>query len=111
MFKVKNAQGIPYEGAGHFNVFGLKKVTGEIAKRLMVNYSYFLPNGSCIKGASPTERVYFMVSGTMTCNGKDGEKHDLEPGDLLYIAAGDERDIVITGGKPAEVLVVMAIVD
>jgi glyoxylate utilization-related uncharacterized protein len=108
MIKVKNAQGTAYEGPGHFNVFGIKKITGEQAKHFIVNYSYFLPNGGCIMGGAPLERVYFMISGTMTCNGKNGEKHDLEPGDLLYIAAGEERDMVITGGKPAEVLVLMA---
>jgi len=108
MITVKDAQGIPYDGPGHFNVFGIKKITGEQAKHFIVNYSYFLPNGGCVMGAAPKERIYFMVSGNMTCNGKDGEKHELGPGDMIYIAPGEERDMVITGGKPAEVLVIMA---
>jgi quercetin dioxygenase-like cupin family protein len=108
MIKVKDAQGTAYEAPGHFGVFGIKKITGEQAKHFMVNYSYFQPNGGCSMGASPLERIYFMMSGTMTCNGKNGERHDLEPGDLLYIGPGEERDMVITGGKPAEVLVILA---
>jgi glyoxylate utilization-related uncharacterized protein len=108
MIKVKDAEGIPYDGPGHFNVYGIKKITGEQAKHFICNYSYFQPNGGCVMGGAPLERIYFMISGTMTCNGKNGEKHYLEPGDLLYIGPGEERDIVITGGKPAEVLVIMA---
>ena len=108
MIKVKDAQGTSYEGPGHFNVYGIKKITGEQAKHFIVNYSYFQPNGGSVMESAPQERVYYMVNGTMTVNGKNGEKHDLEPGDLLYIGPGEERDMVITGGKPAEVLVIIA---
>ena len=108
MIKVKDAEGISYEGSGHFNVYGIKKITPDQAKHFMVNYSYFQPNGGSIMEPGARERVYYMVKGTMTVNGKNGEKHDLEPGDLLYIGAGEEREMVITGGKPAEVLVIIA---
>jgi len=108
MIKVKDAEGIPYDGPGHFGVYGIKKVTPDQAKHFMCNYSYFSPNGGADMGAAPRERIYYVVSGTMTCNGKNGEKHDLGPGDLLYIAAGEERDMVVTGGKPCEVLVIIA---
>jgi len=33
------------------------------------------------------------------------EEHVLNKGDLIYIAPGEERDMVINNGKPAEVLV------
>jgi len=108
MITVKDAQGVPYDGPGHFGVFGIKKITDQVGKHFICNYSYFLPNGGCVMGAAPKERIYYMISGNMTCNGKDGEKHELGPGDLIYIGAGEERDMVITGGKPAEVLVIMA---
>ena len=108
MITVRDAQGIPYDGPGHFNVYGIKKITGDQAKHFICNYSYFQPNGGAEFGAAPKERIYYMISGTMTCNGENGEKHELNPGDLLYIGAGEKRDMVITGGKPAEVLVIMA---
>ena len=38
---------------------------------------------------------------------RKGEKHVLEAGDLVYIAPGEERDMVVNGGKPAEVLVLI----
>ena len=107
MITVKDAQGIPYDGPGHFNVYGIKKITTDQAKHFIINYSYFLPAGGCVMGSAPKERVYYMISGNMTCNGKNGEKHDLGPGDLIYIAPGEERDMVIKE-RPAEVLVIMA---
>ena len=54
--------------------------------------------------SSPKERVYYVVSGSITVNGP-GETHVLKQGDCNYIAPGEERDMVINGGKPAEVLV------
>ena len=30
---------------------------------------------------------------------------DLNPGDVIYIAPGKERDMVINGGRPAEALI------
>ena len=108
MIKVKDAEGISYDGSGHFNVYGIKKITPDQAKHFMVNYSYFQPNGGSIMEPGARERVYYMVKGNMTVNGKNGEKHELGPGDLLYIGAGEEREMVITGGKPAEVFVIIA---
>ena len=54
--------------------------------------------------SSPKERVYYVVKGSITVRGKD-EEHVLNEGDLIYIAPGEERDMVINNGKPAEVLV------
>jgi len=107
MISVKDAQGPSYEAPGHFGVYGIQKITAAQSKRTIVNYSYFQPNGGCDMGASPKERVYYVVSGSLTVNGKDGEKHDLGPGDLIYIGPGEERDMVINDGKPCEVLVFM----
>jgi glyoxylate utilization-related uncharacterized protein len=69
-----------------------------------VCYSYFQPNGGAEMSSSPKERVYYVVKGSITVRGKD-EEHVLGPGDLIYIAPGEERDMVINNGKPAEVLV------
>jgi quercetin dioxygenase-like cupin family protein len=55
--------------------------------------------------SSPKERIYYVVKGSITVNDENGESHVLDPGDLIYIAPGEERDMIINGGKPAEVLV------
>jgi quercetin dioxygenase-like cupin family protein len=105
MISVKDAKGTPYDAAKHFGVYGLKKITEEQSRRTTVCYSYFQPNGGAEMSASDKERVYYVVNGSITVNGKGEKRHVLNPGDLIYIAPGEERDMVINDGKPAEVLV------
>lgn len=104
MISVKDAEGTPYDAPKHSGVFGLKKITEEQSKRTSVFYSYFQPNGGAEMSSSDKERVYYVVRGSITINGK-GEKHVLNQGDTIYIGPGEQRDMVINGGKPAEVLV------
>jgi quercetin dioxygenase-like cupin family protein len=104
MISVKDAEGTPYDAARHSGVYGLQKITGDQSRRTTVCYSYFQPNGGAEMSSSPKERIYFVVKGSVTVCGPD-EKHVLNEGDLIYIAPGEERDMVINGGKPAEVLV------
>ncbi len=104
MISVKDAQGTVYDAAKHSEVYGLQKITEEDSKRTTVCYSYFQPNGGAEMCSSPKERIYYVVKGSITVSGPN-EKHVLDEGDLIYIAAGEERDMVINGGKPAEVLV------
>ncbi len=104
MISVKDAEGTPYDAAKHFEVYGLQKFTEADTKRTTVCYSYFQPNGGAEMTSSPKERVYYIVQGSVTVNGPD-EKHVLNEGDCIYIAPGEERDMVINNGKPAEVLV------
>ena len=47
-----------------------------------------------------------MVKGSITVTGPN-EKHVLNTGDSIYIGPGEEREMTINGGKPAEVLVFM----
>ena len=104
MISVKDAQGTVYEAAKHSEVYGLQKITEAQSNRTTVCYSYFQPNGGAEMGPSPKERVYYVVKGSITVNGRD-ESHRLEAGDLIYIAPGEDRDMVVNDGKPAEVLV------
>ncbi len=105
MISVKDARGATYDAAKHFGVYGLQKITEAQSMRTTVCYSYFQPDGGAEMSPSPKERVYYVVKGSITVNGKDGESHVLDPGDLIYIAPGEERDMTVNGGKPAEVLV------
>ena len=51
----KAAQGTAYDGPVHFNVFGIKRITGDQAIS-------FVSNGGCVMGSAPLERIYFMMS-------------------------------------------------
>ena len=104
MISVKDAEGTPYEAAKHFGVYGIMKINEEQSKRITVNYSYFQPDGGAEMSGSPTEKIYYVVKGSITVNGKD-ESHVLNQGDLIFIEADEEREMVINDGKPAEVLV------
>ncbi len=105
MISVKDAKGTPYDAAKHSGVYGLQKLTEADSKRITVCYSYFQPDGGAEMCPSPKERVYYVTKGSITVNGKDGESHVVDEGGMVYIAPGEERDMVINNGKPAEVLV------
>ncbi len=100
---VKNAQGTPYEAPKHFGVYGIQKFVEE-SKRVKVFYSYFQPNGGADMSGSPTEKIYYLVSGSITVKGAS-EEHVMNQGDIIFIDAGEEREITINDGKPAELLV------
>lgn len=104
MISVKDTEGVEYEAFKHFGVYGLQKIAEGQSKRTMVCYSYFQPNGGAELSASPKERLYYVVKGSITVAG-GGEKHVLDAGDLIYIAPGEEREVVVNGGKQSEVLV------
>ena len=103
MKTVKDATGTPYDAPKHYGVFGLQKFVKE-SDRVKVFYSYFQPNGGAEMSGSPTEKIYYVVKGSITVNGK-GESHVLDKGDLIFIGANEEREMIINNGKPAEVLV------
>lgn len=105
MISVKDAKGTPYDAAKHSGVYGLQKLTEADSKRITVCYSYFQPDGGAEMCPSPKERVYYVTKGSITVNGKDGETHVIDEGGMIYIAPGEDRDMIINNGKPAEVLV------
>jgi len=106
MISVKSGVGTPYDAPQHHGVFGYLKLTKEQTKRTIVNYSYFHPNGGTEMTAAPVERVYYVVTGSITLKGKDNsEVHVLNAGDMVYIAPGEMREMSVNNGQAAEVLV------
>jgi len=99
--------GEPYEAKRHFNCWSVQKLLlGEDIQRLNISLSHFLPHGGAEMSASPLERAYYLINGSMLVKGKT-EEHILERGDLLYIGAGEEREISVLGTEPATILVIM----
>jgi quercetin dioxygenase-like cupin family protein len=56
--------------------------------------------------ASDFEKVYVMLSGTMTVTTEDGQTLTLEPMDSLYIPPGEKRYLINKTNKPASMLVI-----
>jgi mannose-6-phosphate isomerase-like protein (cupin superfamily) len=108
---VKDGEGEKYDAKGHFGCWAMYKLnSGKDTQKINVSMSHFLPEGGGEMSPSPRERVYFVLSGCIAVKGK-AEEHVLEPGDLIYIAPGEERAIEVIGTEPASTLVIVGLVD
>jgi mannose-6-phosphate isomerase-like protein (cupin superfamily) len=108
---IKSSDGQYYDAAKHFHCWSVHKLTpGTESKRLNVAFSHFLPNGGTEMASSPLERIYYVLAGCMKIKGK-AEEFVLNPGDLLYIGPGEDREVSVVGTQPASILVVMCKVD
>ena len=107
MIKCKKGEGVQYDAPAHFGEYGILKFKKDQTKKVIVSYTYFLPNGGCEMGPAPVERVYIVAKGSITVSGDKNEVHVLEEGDMLYIAPGENRDVKVNNGQAAEVMVVV----
>ena len=108
MKKMALADARPYEAPGHFGVVSLRlqgrEETG--AQRFWTGLSHFLPGGGAEFGATPLEKVYFVIEGEITVKTADDEVV-LGPYDSLYIPPDEGRSIVNDTNMPATMLVVI----
>jgi len=107
---VRKTEGEVYQAVDHFNMWGALKVKEGESVRTTVSWSHFLPDGGAKMKPSTRERLYFMISGSITVKGKD-EEHTLHPGDAIYIAPNEERSISVNDNQPATMLVVVVRVE
>jgi mannose-6-phosphate isomerase-like protein (cupin superfamily) len=107
MKKVEAGNGKEYEASGHFKMFAMrlhgKEETG--TKNIWLGLSHFLPGGGAEMSSSNFERIYFVLSGTMTVVTKDKQELVLRAMDSMYIPAGEERYIINKEKSPASMLV------
>jgi mannose-6-phosphate isomerase-like protein (cupin superfamily) len=98
----------PYQAPGHFGMVALrvqgKEETG--AQDMWMGLSHFLPGGGATMGANNFEKIYFVLSGTITVTTRSAEKIVLKQHDSLYVPAGEEREIINSENVPASMLVV-----
>ncbi len=108
---IKDGEGEKYDAKQHFNCWTAYKLqAGKDTKRLTVSLSHFLPGGGAEMSSSPRERVYVVISGAMKVTGKN-EEHLLKPGDMIYIAPGEERAAQVIGNEPVTTLVIVGVVE
>jgi quercetin dioxygenase-like cupin family protein len=108
---IKDGEGIKYDAKKHFGCYSMFKTeAGKETKKTTMVVSHFLPDGGAEMASSPKERVYMLLSGSLKVTGKN-EIHELEPGDMIYIAPGEERAVSVIGTEPATILVVITDVD
>ena len=110
MKKVELKDVKPYEAPGHFKMVSLrlhhKETTG--VENFWIGLSHFLPGGGAEMEASDIEKVYYVLSGTLTVTTPEGEVFMLDPTDSLYIPAGEKRYLINKTTSPASMLVIAA---
>ena len=108
MKKVSLSQVKPYAAAKHFNMTAMrlqgKEETG--IQKFWVGLSHFLPGGGAEFDASPTEKVYIVISGQVTVK-TEKEEMTLNPLDSVYLAPNEGRSVINPGKVPASMLVVI----
>ncbi len=103
---VRVTEGETYNALDHYNMWGSKKITEEVSQKTTVSLSHFLPNGGAKMASSSRERVYYIITGSITVTGEEDE-FVLNSGDVIYIAAGEKREVSVNNNEPSTVLVVV----
>ena len=105
---IKAGEGEVYEAKNHYNCWTARKITPDLgSKTVSISYSHFLPNGGANLSSSPMERIYFLLSGSLNVKSKT-EDFILQPGDMVYIGANEDREATVVGNVPATMMVIMA---
>jgi len=108
MHVTRFADAKPYDAARHFNMTGLRLQGFDASPttEFWVGLSHFLPAGGAENSASPLERVYVCVAGTVTIVTDEGDV-ELKPMDSVHLASGDKRAIINRTNDIASMLVIM----
>lgn len=107
---IRRIEGEYYSAVDHFNMWGAMKVKEGESVRMSVAWSHFLPDGGAKMKPSSRERLYYIISGSITVTGDD-EEHVLNPGDSIYIPPNENRSISVNNNEPATMLVIIVRVD
>lgn len=97
-----------FNAPGHFGNTALrlhhKDTTG--IKSFHVGLSYFLPRGGAELSVSEFDRVYYVISGTITVTDDRGNEIVLRPTDSLYIETGEKRSVLNKTNEPVTMVVI-----
>ena len=101
---IKKAEGTPYEAPKHFNVWSTRRRGDKDTQRVLGSLSHFLRNGGVEMSGSPTEKMYYVIKGSMEVKTKT-EKSTIGAGDIVYFAPDEEREIRVIGDEVCTILV------
>lgn len=98
-----------YEAPKHFDMkaFRLQGKEESGAEKFWMGMSHFLPGGGAEYDASPTEKIYFVLEGTVTVYDEAKNPVILRKNDSLFIAANEGRSLINESNEPASMLVVI----
>lgn len=105
---IKAAEGQPYEAKNHYGADCIRKVFDtEGAGNISVSVSEFLPGGGTDLCASVKDRVYYILNGAIRVEGETMESFIMEPGDMLFVPAGEKRGYQAIGDEPCKMIVMI----
>jgi len=98
----------PYEAANHRGVVGLRLQGFEPGgpTNQWVGLSHYLPGGGAGPDSTPFEKIYVVLSGTMTLI-VGGEETELQPCDSCTIAPNETRELINRTNDVCKLLVVI----
>lgn len=104
--RIANAQ--RYEAPEHFDMACLRLQGKEASstQAMWVGMSHLLPGGYTSLKASPQEKIYVVIAGTVTVRTDAGET-ELGPLDSCVLAPGESRALENRTTLPATVLLLM----
>ena len=102
------AEAKAYEAPNHRNYTSLRLLGLDAGgpKQFVVGLSHFLPGGGAGPDASPTEKVYVILSGELTVIA-GGKETVLKANDSCFIGPNEEREIINRGNDVVTMLVAM----
>ena len=98
-----------YEAPNHRQCTSLRLFGAEAGgpQRFVVGLSHFLPGGGAGPDASPSEKVYFVLSGQLTVI-VDGQENILTANDSCFIGPNEVREIINRGNQVVTMLVAVS---
>lgn len=102
------AEAKAYEAPNHRHYSSLRLIgPDDGASKFVVGLSHFLPGGGAGPDASPTEKVYTILSGELTVI-VGGKETVLKPLDSCFIGANESREIINRGNEVVTMIVAVS---
>ena len=103
------AEAKAYEAPNHRNYTSLRLFGLDAGgpKQFVVGLSHFLPGGGAGPDASPTEKVYVILSGELTVIA-GGKETVLKANDSCFIGPNESREIINRGNDVCTIVVAMS---
>ena len=105
----KLSEAKPYEAPNHREYKSLRVFGAEMggSQTLIFGISHFLPGGGAGPDASPPEKIYYVLAGELTVIA-GGKEQVAKPGDTVFIAPNENREIINRGSDMCTILVAVA---